>query len=230
MNELVKLFNDDCMNILPKIPSKSIDLVIIDPPYLFSPHGGGGAFGEKKRKYHTELNDIKSGFDNEVLEELYRVMKLINIYIWCNKNQLNQLISFFESKGATTDLLSWHKSNPVPTCGNKYLSDTEYLLFFREKGVSVYGTYATKKKYYITSTNKEDKAKYNHPTVKPLDIIKNLVVNSSLPTQTVLDCYMGSGTTGAAVLEVGEERKFIGIELDKEHFQTCITRLGEYLW
>lgn len=178
---------------------------------------------KKKRTYHLEVKTLSDGITNLVLDELVRIMKKINIYIWCNKNQLRQYIDYFEGIGATTDLLTWHKTNPVPTCNNKYLSDTEYLLYFRKDGVPMYGSYATKKKYYVTPTNKEDKKVYKHPTVKPLNIIENLIINSSLENDTVLDCFMGSGTTGVAC--VNTNRNFIGIEIDRTYFDIAKGRI-----
>lgn len=148
-------------------------------------------------------------------------MKKINIYIWCNKEQIKMYLNFFNN--TNMDLICWHKTNPVPTCNNKYLSDTEYLLFFREKGVSVYGEYRTKRKYYVLPTNKKDKTIYNHPTVKPLEIIENLVTNSSKVGDTVLDCFMGTGTVGVACKKM--DRNFIGCEIDREYFKTCISRI-----
>lgn len=123
------------------------------------------------------------------------------------------------------DLLTWHKTNPVPTCNNKYLSDTEYLLFFREKGVKVYGSYQTKKKFYVTQTNKKDKDKYKHPTVKPVEIMENIITNSSQEGETVLDCFMGSGTTGVAC--VNTNRRFIGIEKEEKYIEIAKQRIEE---
>ena len=225
----MKLYNEDCLVALKEIPDKSIDLVIIDPPYEKKGNGyycGGGSFGTKNRDYHNELDDNKllNGISNLVLDELLRVMKKCNIYIWCNKQQLRQYIDYFEDKGYNTDLLTWHKTNPVPTCNNKYLSDTEYLLFFRENGVKIYGTYQTKKKYYVSPTNKEDKQKYNHPTIKPLNIIENLIINSSKENDVVLDCFMGSGTTGVACKNLG--RYFIGMEIDEKYFKIAEERIN----
>lgn len=105
------------------------------------------------------------------------------------------------------------------------MSDTEYLLFFRENGVKIYGTYQTKKKYYVSPTNKEDKQKYNHPTIKPLNIIENLIINSSKENDVVLDCFMGSGTTGVACKKLG--RDFIGIEIDEKYFKIAEERIKE---
>lgn len=225
---MIRLKKGDCLELLKDIPDNSIDLVIIDPPYEIASGGSGGCFGVEKRKYHKMVSknkNINCGITNNVLDELVRVMKKINIYIWCNKNQLRQYIDYFEDIGATTDLLTWHKTNPVPTCNNKYLSDTEYLLYFRKDGVPMYGTYATKKKYYVTPTNKEDKKLYKHPTIKPVDIIKNLIINSSLENDTVLDCFMGSGTTGVACKKLN--RNFIGMELNEEYFEIAKKRINE---
>ena len=215
----------DCLELMKDIPDNSIDLVVIDPPYLIE-SGGGCVLDGKKRKHFDELEQAKltKGFDKDILREIVRVMKRINIYIWCSKNQLRQYIDFFEDLGCSTELLTWHKTNPVPTCNNKYLSDTEYLLFFREKGVKVYGKYATKRKYYITPTNKRDKDKYGHPTIKPLEIIENLIINSSQEGDAVLDCFMGSGTTGVACINTN--RHFIGIELEKTYFEISKQRIN----
>jgi DNA modification methylase len=224
----VNLFNGDCLEVIKQIPDKSIDLVVIDPPYEKKGNGyycGGGAFGSTNRKYHSDLDDnnLLNGVDNVCLDELMRVMKKVNIYIWCNKEQLLQYMEYF--KDYNLELLTWHKTNPVPTCNNKYLSDTEYLLFFREKGVKIYGSYATKRKYYVSPTNKADKDEYGHPTIKPLEIIQNLIINSSNEGDTVLDCFMGSGTTGVACINTG--RNFIGMELDEQYFTIAQDRINK---
>ena len=219
------LLQGDCGELLKELPDKSVDLVIMDPPYEIYGGKSGGCFGREARAYHNEIYDtgLDQGISNSILEELVRAMKKINIYIWCNKTQLRQYINFFESRGATTELLFWGKTNPVPTCNNKYLSDVEYILFFREKGVNLYGEYATKHKYYITPTNKSDKAKWQHPTVKPEPIISNFVVNSSLPGQVILDPYMGTGTTGVCAQRLG--RKFIGMEIDPYWYELAKGRI-----
>ena len=121
--------------------------------------------------------------------------------------------------------MCWHKTNPVPACGNKYLTDTEFILFFREKGVKVYGTYETKKTYYVTPTNQKEKKLYGHPTIKPQEILKNLIVNSTTEKGVVLDCFMGSGSTGVAC--VNTNRHFIGIELDEGYFNIAKKRIEE---
>lgn len=118
----------------------------------------------------------------------------------------------------------WHKNNPIPTCNNKYLSDTEYCLIFREDGTQIYGTYETKGKYYISNINKEDKDIFLHPTIKPLEVVKKHIINSTKENDIVLDCFCGSGTTCVACKETG--RKFIGIEIDPTYHKIAVDRLN----
>ncbi|MBQ1293283.1 MAG: site-specific DNA-methyltransferase [Clostridiales bacterium] len=222
--ETDKIYNEDCIRGLERIPDKSIDLIVMDPPYEMET-AGGGAFGPSNKQYHGELTQISKGISNDVLEKLCGKMKAINIYIWCNKNQLRQYIDYFEDMGCNIDLLTWHKTNPVPTCNNKYLSDTEYCVFAREEGVKVYGSYETKHKFYVSSLNTADKDKYGHPTIKPLNIIKNLIINSSRGGDLVLDPFIGSGTTAVACKLLG--RHYLGFEIDPEYHQTAIKRVNE---
>ena len=223
----IELYNADCYEKIKEIPDNSVDLVIIDPPYLINGGKSGGCFGREKRAYHSSIYDtgLDVGLDMAILPELMRVMHKTNIYIWCNKNQLRQYINYFETNKCATELLTWHKTNPVPTCSNKYLSDTEYLLYFREHGVPIFGSYDTKRKWYVTPTNTADKKLYHHPTIKPLNIIKNLITNSSLQGGVVLDCFMGSGTTGVAAKQLN--RSFIGIEIDKEYYEIAKKRIED---
>lgn len=218
------LLRGDCLKHLKFIGDNEIDLVVTDPPYQIE-NRGGGLYTQADKQYVKELEDIKNGFSEDILDELCRVMKKINIYIWCSQKQIPFLIKYFvDGKKCNWNLLTWHKTNPVPACGNKYLTDTEYLLFFREKGVKLYGSFETKFTYYVTPLNQKDKRLYKHPTIKPINITKNLIINSSQEGDTVLDCFMGSGTTGVACKELN--RNFIGIELNPDYFDIAWKRVN----
>ena len=220
----IDLYNCDCYDFIKTIPDNSVDLVIIDPPYEISNSGAG--MYRKGKQYTTELESLKSGFDYNILNEICRVMKALNIYIWCSSKQIMPLLDFFvKTKKCNWNILSWHKTNPIPNCGNKYISDTEYCLFFREKGVKVYGSSSTKHTYYLQPMNVKDKKLYSHPTIKPLNIIENLIINSSLRGGVVLDCFMGSGTTGVACKKLG--RSFIGCEINEEYFKIAERRIND---
>lgn len=238
-----KIHLADCYEFIKQIPDKSIDLILIDPPYEFDTSGGGGVFGTKKRKHEEikvaekkyrqnddkiknriEISHLSTGIDYKILDELDRVMKKVNIYIWCSKKQLRKLLQHYEEKGCNIDILTWHKDNVLPTANNSYMNDTEYCVFARETGVKVYGNISTKSKYYVTHTNVKDKKTYKHPTIKPLNIIKNLIINSSNENDIVLDCFCGSGTTCVACKELN--RKFVGIEIDEEYYKIAVDRLN----
>ena len=217
----------DCLKGLKEMPDESVDLVVSDPPYQVATKGAG-LYKQPDKRYIQEIEFMANGFSEEVLDELCRVLKKINIYLFCSQAQIQPLLDYFVSRrGCNWTLLSWHKSNPVPACGNKYLSDTEYILFFREKGVKVYGDYNSKKTYYVTPSNQADKKKYKHPTVKPIEIVENLIINSSKPGHVVLDPFIGSGTTAVACINTG--RKYIGFELDERYHSIALHRTASAL-
>lgn len=245
-----ELLLGDAYELIKQVPDKSVDLVYTDIPYDFEGNGGGGAFGSKKRNYHSEyekvaqnteasgiwqrtaksfegLKEIAFGIDEKILDELVRVMKKINIYIRCSKKQILPLMKYFIDKhNCNFDLLVWHKTNPIPTVNNKYLSDLEYCLLFREEGTSLnYGTYATKSKFYQSGLNTTDKGKYLHPTCKPVELIERHISNS-LPRDSgavVLDPFSGSGSTLIAAKHLG--LNYIGFEIDPKWYQVAKDRL-----
>ena len=220
-----EIYNMDCMEGLKLLDDNSIDLVIIDPPYLLN-------LNKVKKptnmnNYANELLNLKNGFDLKVLDILIQKMKKINIYIYCSKRQVKDLLNYFSDKNCNHEILTWHKLNPSPLINNNYLPDTEYILFFREKGVKVYGNYHTKRKYYLSLTNKVDKQKYKHPTIKPLELIERHIINSSKEGDLVLDCFCGSGTT--LVGAINQNRRYIGFEIDKNYYEIAKKRIEEVL-
>lgn len=229
------LYNDDCMEVLRKLKDKSIDLVVTDPPYKVNATGGGGSINKVKKLNVSlkELNEAKidKGYDiREVGLELVRVMKNINIYIWCNKLQIPEYFNFYVNElGCKFDILCWHKTNALPSYKNKYLSDTEYCLYFRKGGycdpaqTEREERYENAKTFYLAPLNQRDKLTYKHPTIKPLDFTKKIIKNSSKEGEVVLDIFMGSGTTGVACKQLN--RSFIGVELNKEYFEIARARI-----
>lgn len=224
MNEIIL---GDSYKLIKEIPDKSIDLIITDPPYDIKSVDGGGMLKIKHIKETMEdihENDIDIGIDLGILDEFIRVCKVPNIYIWCNKIQIPEYLNEMVIKrGLLFDIISWHKTNAMPLCGSKYLTDTEYCLYFR-KGVHLNTTYDTAKTHYETNINKADKDKYGHPTIKPLPIIENLVLNSSNKGDVVFDPFVGSGTTCMAAKELG--RKYLGFEINGRWHKIAVDRLN----
>ena len=84
------------------------------------------------------------------------------------------------------------------------------------------------KNFLISKPNKEEKGEYNtHITVKPLAIIEHLIKIFSKDKSTILDPFMGSGTTGVCCKK--NNRNFIGIELNKEYFNIAKKRIDEII-
>lgn len=225
MLEINKIYNLDCMEAIKLLDDKSVDLVVMDPPYKLNLNRVKNT--TSLNNYANELLNLKDGFDLKVLDLLVAKMKKINIYIYCSKRQVRELLDYFKDKDCNYEILTWHKLNPSPLTNNVYLPDTEYVLFFREKGVRLYGNYKTKRKFYISGVNQKDKKKYKHPTIKPLEFIENHIINSSNEGDLVLDCFAGSGTTLVGAIETN--RNFIGFEINKEYFEIAEKRIKEVL-
>lgn len=194
---ITKLILGDSLESIKKIPDKSIDLIVTDPPYEVITTGGGSI--NKAKKFAKSLQDLENanitnGYDIELFgKEFIRVMKEINIYLWCNKAQIPSYFDFYVNQHKCKfDIICWHKTNAMPTYSNKYLSDTEYLLYFRKgKGKCFPQSYDDAKTFYIAPINQKDKKIFNHPTIKPLDITEKIIRNSSKKGQLIYDPFIG---------------------------------------
>jgi DNA modification methylase len=122
------------------------------------------------------------------------------------------------------EILTWNKTNPTPMTNNTFLPDIEYCLYFREKGVPLNDGYELKSKWYISPINKNDKDLFNHPTIKPLELVKRHIKHTTQENDIVLDCFMGSGTTAVACKELG--RHYIGFEVNPKYYQIAIDRVN----
>ncbi len=226
--ETNKIYNEDCYNAIKELPDKCIDLVYIDIPYLIESGGGGTSEVAKriqKLNYET-LANIRDGIDYSIFDELCRVMKNIYIYIWCSKEQILDIMNYFiKEKNCRFNLLVWCKSNPIPSTNNTHLPDLEYCLLFKEEGTPRYNDgYELKSKWYVSPINKGDKDLYEHPTIKPLDLVERHILHSTQPNDIVLDCFLGSGTTAVACKETG--RQYIGFEINEKYFKIAQDRLN----
>lgn len=223
----IKLLNGDSYKLIKDIPDKSVDCIYIDVPYLYQQHGGGNS-ALAKRKYNQRMQlvdlDIEDGFDYKIFDDLKRIMKKTNIFIWCSRLQIKDIMNYWIKKGIMYNLLVWCKTNPSPTTNNTWLPDLEYCLYFRDNHTKLNDGYELKSQYYISPLNILDKSLYKHPTIKPLELVKRHLLHSTNEGDVVFDCFMGSGTTGVACKELN--RDFIGIELDDEYFKIAKDRIN----
>jgi len=218
----------DCLEVMKQLPDKCVDLVITDPPYEFiSKNPIGGGFMSKENKKHLEKINTAFGmsYNPEVLLcELKRLCKKFNAYIFTNKTLISQYIKFAESNKYKWELIIWAKPNPVPINNGHYLIDKEYAVFIKETGAKFnskcgYSKYFTVFNYQIGTKETE------HPAEKPIQLIRNFIEISSDKNDTILDCYLGSGTTAIASTQL--ERNYIGIDNDPDCCKLSEKRLKE---
>ena len=181
-----------------------------------------------KKNQREELNNsnITSGFDYKgFIDEAFRIMKKCNLFIWCSPMQIKPLLDYiYIYISSTPTILVWCKTNPIPTTNNNWLSDIEYCIYVREEGVKFNDGYELKSKWYLSTINQSDKALFNHPTIKPLELVKRHILHTTKPNDIVLDCFCGSGTTCLAAKET--DRRYIGMEIDKEYHKIAVDRLN----
>ena len=223
---VINLMKGDCLELMKTIPDGSVDLCLSDIPYKLTGGGKGDGVKSKRPKgildQNTQLMEVPKFKD--WLPELYRVMKNgTHIYLMCNFLNLNQLMNDVQEVGfKMINLLVWEKNNCTPS--QYYMKNCEYTLLIR-KGNSKYinniGASKTVHKFNNIIGNKV------HPTEKPVDLMGFYVENSSKIGDTVLDMFMGSGSTGVACINTN--RKFIGVELDDNYFDIAEKRIKETL-
>lgn len=134
-----EVYNIDCFKWLSQYDGQFIDLIVTDPPYDIPNTKCGKSFMADKVEWLQELESdtLTKSFDIEKFADL--VCKVqngkINIYLFCNKLQIPQYFQVFANKyKCKFDILCWHKNNALPTFNCKYLTDTEYILYFRNRG------------------------------------------------------------------------------------------------
>lgn len=216
----------DCLELMKKIPDKSIDLVVTDPPYRFENQGGGfyAKNASTQRTYCDQLKQINCcEFEPEVFLDLLKSkMKRFYGYFFCNKTLIIDYIQWAVKNKYNYDVLVMAKSNPIPSYNNHHLSDLEYVIMIREKG-----TYFSKhknlddfRKFFVTPCKKGI-----HPAEKPTELLERFIRVSSKGNDVILDPFMGSGST--CVAAVNTNRHYIGFELDEKYFQIACDRLDE---
>lgn len=215
MIELNKIYNAECLEFMRSMPDNCVDLVVTDPPYEIATKGGG--LGKRPVYENGALDKISQGFDVEAtLEQIARICKKINIFIFCSTKQKPRIMNWGYDRGCNVAELFWHKPNAAPFTNNTFKSDVEDIVYIREKGVKING----RSKLFIHNASK---SKYGHPSEKPLEIIKKLVLTASNEGDLIFDPFMGSGTTAVACKELN--RNFIGCEIETRYCEIAEKRL-----
>lgn len=213
---LINLYHGDCLETMKDIPDGSVDLVLTDPPYGI----------RKKEKWDDKIYFLNS-MENW-LKESYRVSKLGVIW-FCADIMIPEIMRITSKNNIVFHrLLIWNKPSGSQYAGamhNKIWYSIEPILVFLKnenltkiKNIQNYS-------YASFDARTIPQKKYNHPTVKPTNLMEWLIKHYSEEGHIILDPFMGSGSTGVACVNTG--RNFIGIEKDETYFNIAKKRIEE---
>ena len=236
---MIKLYNDDCINVLRNVKDNSVDLIITDPPYGV----------EFSKGFDDSLKNVKQNIEVWV-SEMYRVLKNgCHCYVFIPTKQAGLWLYTIERYFTINNILSTRTYTGSVFNNNNFKFDSQ-LVVYCSKGkankFNEYNYFKTSEAWFNDKRNKNPKeytyrypsfitdifsnVKVNkttmnnrHPCEKNPDFIDILVNISSNEGDTVLDMFMGGGSVG--VSSKRNNRRFIGIEMNKEYYEMAKGRL-----
>ena len=239
---MIELIQGDCLEEMKKIPDGSIDLVLTDPPYgttackwdsiipfdemwerlnqLIKPNGAIVLFGSEPFSSALRMSNIK----NYKYDWVWETHKGKNPFL-AKKQPLkkHETISIFNAKNVYIPQMTDGKPYIKRGSHNKI---KEHNIYAPNKSVGYAKDFDSSKRYptsVIKFSNHNQGKNSFHPTQKPVALMEYLIKTYTNEGETVLDFTMGSGTTGVAARNLN--RKFIGIELDRDYFNIAFNRI-----
>ena len=212
------LYCGDCLDIMPLLADKSVDLVLTDPPYKTTARGSSGNSGGMLQKKINRQGLVFNYNDTGIRDYVKDIYRCLNddshCYIMTNHTNLTDMLNVVQDNDFRfTKCLIWNKGNKI--MGQYYMSQFEYILFLgKGKGRKI--NYCQTPDILLYDN---DKTQWNndniHDTEKPVGLFETLISNSSNINNTVLDPFAGSGTTAVACINT--KRRYILIEKDDKY-------------
>ena len=227
-----RLMQGDCLEMLNEIPDSSVDLLLTDPPYNISKDNNFSTMKSANRQ-GLDFGEWDREFDltSWIALAAKKVREGGNIVVFNAWRNLGTIDRALESNNCVSkDIIRMIKNNPMPrNRDRRFIVDYEFAVWaVKKKGKWTFNRIDEKyerPEVRVNVTPKSEKKFGSHPTQKPLDAMKWIIERLSNSHDTVLDCFMGSGSTGVAALEL--DRNFVGIELDKDYFDIAKKRIEE---
>ena len=213
------LHNGDCLEGLQELQPESVDMIITDPPYSTPVVT---AFGRKKVKNLGDLS-LQEYYFRSLKTEFERILKPDGrVFIFCDDKYYPILFGVFY-EWQSQSLIVWDKGkigmgNPIRKQHEliAYCNRTEYE-YNRTEGITHYPSIL---KYKPVPTSERV-----HGAQKPVELVRDLILGFSNSGDVILDCFMGSGTSGVASKITG--RSFIGYEINAEFYSIAEKRISE---
>lgn len=216
--------------LIKEVPDNSVELILTDPPYNLS----GYSTGNIEMSWHKTINndlaewDMNSFEPKEWVDEFKRILTPTgNIFAFTSYNLMGKWHQVFDPEFDTFQYMVWHKTNPAPKIRRAgFLNSCELIICVWNKG-HTWNFSSQKDMHNFIETpicmGKERLKNPLHPTQKPVRVLERIIRMATNEGDTVLDPFMGVGSTGVAALNL--ERKFIGFELDSTYFDAAVKRL-----
>jgi len=219
---MIKIYNNNCIDVMRSISNSSIDLSIIDPPYKMTPRGRSCTPNVFKNNIKSCLFDDRPADPNLWIPEIYRVMKTGHVYIFTNNISMLEYMNIAEKVGFKLhNILTMVKDTHMPS--RWYMNKSEFVLFYR-KGKAIPINNHSSTNIINVHMPRKNKGKI-HITQKPESIIDIFIKNSSKAGDIILDPFSGSGTVGVCADRLN--RDSILIEKNVDNFNIAKQRLTE---
>ena len=245
--EGIKLLNGDCLEIMPFIEKESVDLIFADPPYRLS-NGGITCKAGQIARVDKGYWDKSQGFDED-FKFTYNWIKLCQellkpkgtIWISGTPHSIFQAGYALQSLGfKIMNEITWYKPNAPPNLSCRYFAHAHESIIWAKKTEEAKHTFNYKLMkewddkispsgkqmrsiWSIPLTPLNEKKHGRHPTQKPLELLRRIILSSSNKGDLILDPFLGSGTTG--VIAKRFNRKFVGIEIEREFCDLALRRI-----
>lgn len=238
---MINLIQGNCLDKLKDIPTDSVDLVLTSPPYNMNLRIRNGKYCS--RQIVKELTTKYKAYDDNlpmdeyfellkgVVDECLRISDLtfFNIQpLTGNKPALYRLIGEYHDK--IKELIVWDKVNAQPAIGAGVMNSQFELIIVFQKSKPESRAFSSSQFDRGTLSNVWHVKRERQPikglgAAFPSTLASMVIENFTSEGQTVLDPFMGSGTTGIAAVSKG--RKFIGIELDPDYLAIAEERIND---
>jgi site-specific DNA-methyltransferase (adenine-specific)/modification methylase len=207
------LYLGDCLEMLPTLPK--VDAVITDPPWGSNTATNAQRFTRTASPYWANVDTSKVTAHNKIVGDAEefdpRPFVIGKTILW----GANWFTRYLKHSGGW---LIWDKRLGVETMAEKGWPLGEAELAW----TNIRGSTRVFRNLWSGLLRSEEKGQFFHPTQKPVSLMHWCIEQASMP-ETILDPFMGSGTTGVACANLG--RKFIGIEIEPKYFDIACERI-----
>lgn len=211
---MIDLRQGDFFNEIKGFADKTVDVVFTSPPY-------NRKRNDKYAEYDDTIEDYYK-FLCDATDELLRVCKkyvIINLQKnYYNKKEVFKYIGTYADN--ITEIVIWEKTNPLPASGFSITNAYEMFIVLSKTPLKSNTTYT--KNVITTSVNSETTTK-EHRAVMKQDVSDWFIEKFTKDGDIVLDCFMGTGTTGVSCRKYN--RDFIGIEICEKYFNRAEERI-----